>query len=130
MIGVVILQHRIDCESLGQKLPAGVPVRIAAGGIGRAVRSVAADRENRRPGQSSNAGGGGQGDFLIPAAEPVSGEFNNSFTAGDKGQGFAVRCMGLQNGGEEAAGLPGLTAELISQQNGLMAEIAAGFCRR
>ena len=87
-------------------------VYIAAGGIGRAVGSVTADREDRRvqPGDPRNCG---KCKLLIPSAQTLTGQVDDRLTTGDKGQLPVLSGMCPDDGSEEASGFPCLTAELI-----------------
>ena len=126
MIGIVILQYRVNGQAVLRQLSTGIAVRIAAGRVRGAVGSIAAHREDGCPFQTGNARRGGKGDLLIPAAFSVTGQLYHGFPAGNEGQGFGIRGMCFQDGGKEASGFPGLTAELIREDDGLIAQIPAG----
>ena len=120
MVGIVVSQDIVDQDTPDPERGSGVAIGVAAGSIGGTVGAVTAHAEYGGVGNAVNAHGRGQGKLLIAAALAFSGELNDGFTASQEGQLFAAAGMGLQNGGQEAAGFLCLAAQLICQQDGLV----------
>ena len=56
----------------------------------------------------------------------MAGQMHNGLAARDKGLPAALPCVGAGNASQKAAGLPGLTAKAVCQQNRLVPFGAAG----
>ena len=106
----------------------GLAVHIAACSISGAIGAVAAHREHCCV-PPCNGGSCRKGQFLIPPAEALAGQVDDRLTACDKGQLFPVPRVGADDGAKKAARFPGLTAKLIGQQDGLIAQFPAGIGR-
>ena len=117
-------EHVRDIQSVGRQRGGGIAVYIAPGGVGGAVGAVTAHRENTAL-QPRNARGGGKRQLLIPPAQPCAGQVDDGLAACQKGKRLFRRGMRLQDAGQKASGLPGLTAEPVRQQQGLVAQGAA-----
>ena len=123
MIGVVVPQHIEYGDPALRQRRAGFAINIAAGGIGGAVRSVAAHGEDRRTGNVCNAGSRSKRQFLISPSEAVPGQVYDSFTACDKRERSVGLKVAFENTCKEAARLPRLAAELIGQDDGIISEL-------
>ena len=103
-----------------------IAVRIAAGGIGRAVGTVTAHREHGRV-LSGQCRGCGQRQLLIAPAQPFAGQVHHRFPACDKGQLFPLPRMGVGDGPQKAARLPRLAAKPVGEEQRCIAQFPAGF---
>ena len=126
MVGVVVLQGVEHIPALGGQCGEGVTIHIAAGSIGGAVGAVTAHREHCciQPGQRRSRC---KGKLLIPSAEALARQVDDRLAACDVGHLFSLPRVGPDDGAKEAACLPGFTAELIGQQDGLISQLPAGF---
>ena len=125
VVGIVVLQSGISAPAPGLQCGKGIPIHIAAGGIGGAVCAVAAHREHRRV-QPGNGRRSRKGQLLISSAKPFARQVNDGLAACDVGQLFSLLRVGPDDGAKEAARLLGFTAELVGQQDGLIAKLPAG----
>ena len=125
MVGVVVLQGVEHIPALGGQCGEGVTIHIAAGSIRGAVGAVTAHREHCciQPLQRRSRC---KGKLLIPSAETLAGQVDDRLAACDVGQLFSLPRVGPDDGAKEAARLPGFTAELVGQQDGLIAKLPAG----
>ena len=126
MVRVVFRQHLVDGQPLGgQALPGG-PVHNAPSGVGGAVGAVRPQGEDQRILQPGDPLGGGEGQFLIPPSQSVSGEMDHRLPSGQEGQRAPVPLVGADNGGQEGARLLGLAAQLVGEKHRLIAQLPAG----
>ena len=128
VVGIVVLQSSVSAPAPGLQRGKGIPIHIAAGGIGGAVCAIAAHREYRRV-QPGNGRRNRKGQLLISSAKPFSGQVNDGLAARDVGQLFPLPCLGADNGAKEAACFPCFAAELVGQENRFISQIPAGAGR-
>ena len=128
VVGIVVLQSSVSAPAPGLQRGKGIPIHIAAGGIGGAVCAIAAHREHRRV-QPGNGRRSRKGQLLISSAKPFSGQVNDGLAARDVGQLFPLPCLGADNGAEKAACFPCFAAELVGQENRFISQIPAGTGR-
>ena len=125
VVGVVILQGRVDGDATLRQLCRGGAVGIAAGGVGGAVGAVGAQGEDRRAAQSGDALCRGQGNLLVSSAQPLSCDVDHRLAAGQKGQGFIRVLMAPGDGRQKMPRLPGLAGETVGEHHRLIAQLPA-----
>ena len=122
-IGVVLPQRFAGVCPRGAKRCEAVLIDIAARRVRRAVRSVGAEGKDRGPRQTGEALRRGKRQLLIAPAAPMAGQVYNCLSPGQKGQRTVCTRVGTRNGGQEAARLPRLTAEAVSQKDARIAKL-------
>ena len=104
----------------------GVAVHIATSGIGGAVGAIAAHGEHCGV-LSRQRRSCGQCKLLIAASQTLAGQVHHGFPACDKGQLFALLRMGAGDRPQKTACLLCFATELVGEEDGLIAQLPAGF---
>lgn len=111
VIGIVAGKNAGDSQIIFRQLAHGVAVDIAAGSIGGAVCTVAADAEDTGICYAGNAFRGRQRQLLISPAKTVPNDPHNGLASGNEGELFAVSCMGAHNIAQKSPGFLCLTVQ-------------------
>ena len=114
---------------VGQGLQ-GIAVHIAAGGVGGAIGTVAAHREDGGAARPRQRRGGGQRQFLVASAQPPPDQVYDGLAARQKGQRLPAACVGAGHRPQEPAGFPGFAVQPVGEQHRLIAQLPAGRGRR
>ena len=126
VVGIVVLQGIEHVPALFCQSGGGVAVHIAASGIGGTVGAVTAHGEHCGV-LSRQRRSCGQSELLIAAPLTLAGQVYHRLTACNKCQLFALPGVGASDGPQKAACFLGFTAELVGEEDGLVAQLPAGF---